>query len=107
MKEGIKNLFDQHKGYLLTIAVLGIWVDIFLLESTYSLITSILISFWILVIWLYHVRGRILAIPVTIFLILSPLFANKGEETIADRMAVWVIVFLSLGVLQELFRQRK
>ncbi len=107
MGERIKNFLNQHRNYLLLITVLGVWIDIFLLGSFTDLITLILIGLWILVIWLYHVRGRVLAIPATVFLILSPLFSNKGEEAIADRMAVWIFIFLILGVLRELFCQRK
>lgn len=107
MKERIKNFLNKHRNYFLLVAVLGIWIDIFLLKSISDITTLVLVVLWILVTWLYHVRGKFLAIPATIFLVLSPLFSNKGEEAIADRMAVWIFIFLTLGVLRELFCQRK
>lgn len=107
MKEKIKRFLNQYKTYLLTVAILGVLLDVFVLVLVYDSIILFLVALWLLSAWFYQIKGELLVVWAIIFLILSPLFANMGKEAIADKMIIWFGVFLLLGALRELLGRKK
>jgi hypothetical protein len=109
MREKIKKWLDLYRNYLITLAFLGIAIDIFWWflfhwEQNSDLITLLVIVFWISIVWLYQIRSKWLIILGLLFLVVIPL-VSLFEEGLADQISVWLAVFLGLAILKEVWQK--
>lgn len=117
--------FVLYQFYLITlgvsyqypvILVLAISIyDIFLLPTNYDFVFIGILFFWGLVSRRYRFDSRITAIIALGFLILTAFASLMQKEvtevakhtTIAEKLAVWTYLFLSLTVIQQIYDMKK
>lgn len=92
---------------LLLLTFFGIFLDIFFLKITSSFIVLFLIVFWILSVKLYKFGGRDSVKVALGFLVLCPILLIFNKEAIAEKAAIWVYMFLVVGVIQMMIEVRK
>ena len=86
--------------FWLILGILVILLDIFVFKFTSYFLILFLTSLWILYVHLYKIKGKV-SIGLTLgFLILCLLFSIFKKELIVEKTAIWVYVFLAIGVTQ-------
>lgn len=100
MKEKIRNFLGKYKLWLIFITGLGIFLDVFFLSFSSDLLILILTALWVLAVWLYKFDGRISVGIALGFLIICPILLVFKKEPIAEKAAIWVYMFLAIGVIQ-------
>jgi len=100
-----KILFSAKTFFLFVIlAILG---DIFIFDTTLSLVTPVLIVLWISVIRIYNFKGLISIIGALVLLILCPFSLGSKDGIVAGKAALWSYTFLGLGIIQMIWENRK
>lgn len=87
-------------GILLVFVILGILSDIFIFNFTSSLIILFLVGFWVWIVYHFKFKGKVSIGLALGFLILCPFLLVYKKALIAEKTAIWVYVFLIIGVAQ-------
>jgi len=103
----IKNFFHSSRIWFLFVSFGGILVDILFVNFINSVIVLFLTSLWILSIWLYKFEGKISITIGLFFLPLCPFLLVFKKNLMAEKAAIWVYVFLVIGIFQQLLNKIK
>jgi len=106
----IKLLFNKYKFSILPLTGIVILIDTFFLKFTSSFLILLVVGLWVLNIWLYKFEGRVSIGLALGFLTLCPFLLIFKKDLIAEKAAVWVYMFLVVGVIQlfiENFKKEK
>jgi len=106
----IKLLFNKYKFSILPLTGIVILIDTFFLKFTSSFLILLVVGLWVLNIWLYKFEGRVSIGLALGFLTLCPFLLIFKKNLIAEKAAVWVYMFLVVGVIQlfiENFKKEK
>ena len=109
----IKKIFKEYvfnQITLFVLVILGILLDIFVFKFTSDLLILVLIGLWILSVRRYKFEGRVSIGLALGFLTLCPFLLIFKKDLIAEKAAVWVYMFLVVGVIQlfiENFKKEK
>lgn len=82
------------------IALLGISIDVFVLQNNYDILALILSLIWILGIFFHKVRPQTSILMALILLIWCPFFLIAHMEWVAEKSANWVFIFATIGFFQ-------
>ena len=99
----IKKIFKEYifnQTTILILTIFGIFLDIFVFKFTSDLLILILIGLWVLSVYHYKFEGRVSVGLAFGFLILCPFLLIFKKELIAEKSAIWVYMFLVVGVVQ-------
>lgn len=100
MVKKINNFLNRYQFLILITCVVGVLFDIFFLKFTSDLVILFLAGLWVLTVRLYKFEGRD-SIKVALgLLILCPILLIFKKDFIAEKAAIWVYMFLVVGVIQ-------
>ena len=88
------------KYWVLSLIGIGILLEIFLLKAISSLATLFLAISWILLIRHFKFENRVSFYLALFFLFFCPILLIFGKEAVAERFAIWVYIFLLIGIIQ-------
>jgi len=103
----ISKFLSKNKFLILIFCGFGILLDIFFLKLTSDFLIFFLTGLWILVVRLYKFEGRVSVAVALGFLILCPFLLIFKKEAIAEKAAIWVYMFLVVGVIQMFIEVKK
>jgi len=103
----ILKRFIFHRVILLLFFIFGVFANIFILSFTSDLIILLLIGSLILNIYRYKLKGEFSAAVGFISLTACPFLLIFKKELIAEKVAIWVYVFLAVGIIQILVKYIK
>lgn len=95
-----QSLLLRNKTWILVFTGVGILFDVFIFRQTWDLVILFLTGLWVLTIWLNKFEGRMSVAGGLVFLIFCPFLLIFGKEQMAEKSAIWVYVFLVVGVIQ-------
>lgn len=98
----IPPLLKRNKTTVLTLFGASILIDIFLLNKSSDLITFTILSFYVFFIKLFKIKSKqtfLLCIGLLIVMFINFLFT--GPSIPAEKAAVWLVLFLTVGVIQQ------
>ena len=98
-----KKIFKEYvfnQITLIILVILGILIDIFVFKFTSDFIILFLTGLWVLSIYRFKFEGRVSIGFALFFLILCPFLLIFKKELIAEKSAIWVYMFLVVGVGQ-------
>lgn len=101
----IKILLSRRLAALF-LAVLGIFFDIFIIDSSSDLRILFLIGLWILSIRLHKFEAQVTMVIGLALLALCPFALIFSRSSVAEKAAIWAYLFLIVGVIQELVTRR-
>lgn len=90
----------------LLLAALGIFFDIFIIGSRSDLRILFLISLWILSIRLHKFETWITIAVALALLALCPFALIFGQDSVAEKAAIWAYLFLMVGIVQKIIGSR-
>ncbi|MGB9911201.1 MAG: hypothetical protein ACPLKP_01205 [Microgenomates group bacterium] len=99
----IKKFIKKYQLVILIFTIFGILFDIFLVKFISDLVILFLAGLWILTIKLYKFEGRDSVKVALGLLILCPILLILKKDFLAEKSAIWVYVFLVIGVIQMMF----
>jgi hypothetical protein len=100
--------FLRKKKYLfLATSVIGIIVDIFLFKFTSNLVVLFLTFLWVGAVLGWRLEGRFSILGALIFLIMCPILLVLKKDPVAEKAAVWVYMFLAVGVVQQIIELKR
>lgn len=91
-----------HVKPFLLIILLGVGIDVFVLRNNYNLLALALGLMWILLIFFHKVKPQTSILIALILLIWCPFFLVAHMEWVAEKVANWVFIFISIGFVQYL-----
>jgi len=102
----ISKFLGKNKFLILIFCGVGILFDIFFLKLTSDFLIFFLTGLWILAVKFYKFKGRVSVGVALGFLVLCPFLLILKKEAIAEKAAIWVYMFLVVGVIQEIWLLR-
>ena len=93
-----KYVFNQIT--LLFLAILGIFLDIFIFKFSSDLVILFLTGLWILLVRRYKFESKVSIAGALIFLIMCPFLLIFHWDVVAEKSAIWAYMFLVMGVVQ-------
>jgi len=90
----------KHIVLLFIIFAVGFITDTFLLAYNFEVVTYALIATWILFLWGSGVNGRFQFVLGSTLLVIAALASSYGINQIAEKAAVWVFIFVGIGIFQ-------
>lgn len=112
----LKLFLLPYKIFVLAAFALGIFMSVFLFNFILfipflpPLWVPFLTTLWILSVWLYKFGGRVSVVGGLIFLAMSPFLLIFKKAPIAEKSAIWVYMFLAVGIgqlLMDCLRQER
>jgi len=104
IKETLRVLFFT-KYHFLAFSLFGILFEIFYLEVSVDAILIILLIVWLTTVYLFKFKGEISIKIALVLLPFCPYFLSRKMNFLAEKVAVWVFLFLAVGVIQFVFEQ--
>ena len=101
------KFLSKNKFLILIFCGVGILFDIFFLKLTSDFLIFFLTGLWILAVKFYKFKGRVSVGVALGFLVLCPFLLILKKEAIAEKAAIWMYMFLVVGVIQMLIEVRK
>ena len=95
----VGRLIISKKG-ILFLSILGILVNVFSIDLRSNLLVIPLAGFWIWAAHSWRFKAKVSIISALALIFTCPYFMISGKEQIAQRMAVWVYLFLIIGLIQ-------
>lgn len=95
------------KTTVLLLAVVGVFLDVFVFKFTSDLIILSLVIFWIFSVWRFRLKGEISVSAALVFLALCPFLLICKKDPVAEKAAVWAYMFLVVGVIQVFIENTK
>lgn len=95
------------QGLLFLFFAMGIFGDIFYWLKNSDLRTLVLFGIWIILARRYKFEGRAAVSVALGFLILCPILLVFNNDVSAEKSAIWVYMFLLIGVIQMFWETRK
>jgi hypothetical protein len=93
------RLLFSKEGILL-LGILGILLDIFVLDFSSDLIILFLTGLWVWSVRWHRFEGRVSVAGALIFLALCPFLLIFKKDPIAEKAAIWAYMFLVVGTIQ-------
>lgn len=94
------NFVKKKKRIFVTMGIIAVFIDIFLFPSTQSLLLLIISLYWISLSVVYKLHEKFFFGIALVFLVLTvPPFVIE-HFTLAERISVWMYLFLILGLIQ-------
>lgn len=104
-------IFVLSKGisfqFLIGIALGVIFYEIFWLKGSYDSLFIGLLFLWTLISRRFHFESRITGIFALVFLVITPIMLIFGQDTLAEKFAVWAYLFLCITVVQQIYELKK
>lgn len=98
----------KYKSVIMTLVVLGIISDIFLIRFKSDLITFAILALVFFSFKFYKITSKmtfLLGIIPTVIIFLY--FLVDSESLFVEKAAIWLFLLLGLGIIQELFISKK
>lgn len=92
--------FLKNYNLILVFTGVGILFDIFVFKFTSDLLILLLTGLWILSIFHFKFKSKVSISLALGFLILCPFLLIFNKGIMAERVAIWVYMFLVVGVVQ-------
>lgn len=102
----MKKFLSKHRLAVLFLAALGIFFDLFIIDSDYDLRVLFLTGLWILSVRLHKFEARVSIAVGLALLALCPFALIFGRSSVAEKAAIWAYLFLIVGVVQEMAKSR-
>ncbi len=97
-----KGFFAENKRTLLVVLFLIVFWDIQFIAISYDLITFGILLSYILFIRLFHLRSKqTFLFCLSILLVLFINFITSGTSVATEKAAVWLVLFMVVGVFQQ------
>jgi hypothetical protein len=97
----MKKFLSKYRFAVLFLTAMGIFFDLFIIDSNSDLRILFLTGLWILSVWLHKFGARVSIAVGLALLALCPLVLIFGRSSVAEKVAIWAYLFLLLGVVQE------
>jgi len=98
---------SNNRFFWFTLLMIFVLLDIFILNTTSSLLILILVILYAFLIFYFKIKGEIFIRTAFLFLILCPFLLSSGNEPAAEKVGIWAYVFLSIGIIQIVFKYIK
>lgn len=96
----------NNRRFILVFAIVGVVAHILLPWFDYDLVIAILIVPLVLSALFYGPRGEVIFGGALVLLATCPLLLIIGEESIAERIAIWVYILLVIGIIKQISNLR-
>jgi len=107
MGKKIRKFIENKRIGFLLVAVLGIFIDVFIFKFTSDVVILTLTGLWIGAVIGWKLEGRFSILGALIFLTMCPFLLIFKQEAIAEKAAIWAYMFLVVGVIQQLIEFKK
>lgn len=97
----IKYAFKNN--YLLALYLFGVFVDIVFIKQLVDIVFLLLICVWIAIVRLFKFSGNVSFLCSFILIVLCCVFIILKETVYINKTSVWIFLFLTIGVFQEIF----
>lgn len=95
------------KYYLVLVIPIALFVESFFLRNTYDIGVLIITVFTLFIFLAYKLSSRVAFLFALIFLILTPIFLEFGNELVAENFAMWAYLLLVIGTVQALIELKR
>jgi len=92
--------YSLFRDILLASCFFGILFDVFLFGLSSNFIILFFTGLWILIVKLYKFEGRISVVIAFLFLMMCPFLLIFKKDLIAEKVAIWVYIFLVIAAVQ-------
>lgn len=93
---------DRSRVVLLTLVLLSVFIDIFLLSSSTDLITFGILIFYIILARYFRFTSKFtFAFCILLLFTMYGGYIISGPSTITEKNAVWLVLFLLVGIIQK------
>lgn len=100
-----KTIFSKYN--FLAFSFFGILFEIVYLPVSVDSIIIFLTLFWILTVRLFKFKGEVSVKIALVLLPFCPYLLSRNQSFLAEKVAVWVFMFLVVGVLEMVWEGRK
>ena len=100
------RILNQYRDAVLIVFILSFLLNLFSDNPTSSVATSIFIGFWILVINLYKSSYKTSLLLAILFTIFAATATTLEGLLYADKLALWVYIFLITGLIQQIWKSK-
>lgn len=100
-----KILFSKYN--FLFFSLFGILFEIIYIPTSIDAILIFLTLIWVLTIRMFKFKGELSVKIALLLLVLCPYYLGRNQNFMAEKIAVWVFLFLVVGVLQIIWENRK
>ena len=103
IKKTIQFLEDNKKT-VLSFVITIIFADILFLKKSSDLMFFGILIFYIIFINIFHLKSRstfLISLTLLIMMFVSYLFTETSISTSTEKAAVWLVLFLIVGVIQQ------
>lgn len=104
--KAIVRLKEELKGQrqiLLVVIFLAVLATIFPDQSISDILIFSLVGLYLFAIYLYKINsGLTFKFSLVLLIVMSVLFIFTGPSTITEKAAVWLYLFLGIGIMQQL-----
>ena len=101
-KLSIRKYLYNNRHYLLGALVLGLIVDVFVLNVMSEFVVLFLLALWLVYAANYQIRFRSYLLWAFGFLLLVPLLAIFAPSVMAEKVAIWAYTFLVVTFFKKL-----
>lgn len=102
----IQRFLGKFRFYILGIALFILFVDMFLLESTYSLLVIFGLFLGILTALTFKLHSDVLFGLALFLFMFIPLFLIVEKPEFAEKAAIWAYLLLVFGTISVIFEKR-